>query len=75
MSVGKHRTPSFLLTPPLQHGGKAKDAPDDLIHWAPCFGLGYLFHKNPARVHSFPQTFGTAYVFYPEITPKRASRF
>ncbi len=28
--------------------------------------LGYLLHKNPARVHSFELPFGKAHVFYPE---------
>jgi 3' terminal RNA ribose 2'-O-methyltransferase Hen1 len=29
--------------------------------------LGYLLHKNPARVHSFELSFGKAHVFYPEL--------
>lgn len=29
--------------------------------------LGYLLHKNPARVQSFSLAFGTAYVFYPQV--------
>lgn len=28
--------------------------------------LGYLLHKNPARLHSFELPFGNAYVCYPE---------
>ncbi len=33
---------------------------------APATDLGYLLHKNPARVQSFPMTFGAAHVFYPQ---------
>jgi 3' terminal RNA ribose 2'-O-methyltransferase Hen1 len=29
--------------------------------------LGYLLHKNPARLHSFSLAFGKAHVFYPEL--------
>jgi 3' terminal RNA ribose 2'-O-methyltransferase Hen1 len=29
--------------------------------------LGYLLHKNPARLHSFNLPFGQAHVFYPEL--------
>jgi len=29
--------------------------------------LGYLLHKNPARLHSFTLPFGQAHVFYPEL--------
>jgi hypothetical protein len=32
--------------------------------------LGYLLHKNPARLHSFNLPFGKAHVFYPETGPK-----
>jgi 3' terminal RNA ribose 2'-O-methyltransferase Hen1 len=31
--------------------------------------LGYLLHKNPARLHSFELPFGKAHVFYPELGP------
>src|SRR5215813_2268695 len=34
-------------------------------HW-PATDLGYLLHKNPAKVHSFELSFGKAHVFYPE---------
>jgi 3' terminal RNA ribose 2'-O-methyltransferase Hen1 len=37
----------------------------------PATDLGYLLHKNPARVQSFPLTFGQAHVFYPEATADR----
>jgi 3' terminal RNA ribose 2'-O-methyltransferase Hen1 len=33
---------------------------------APATDLGYLLHKHPGRVQSFPQSVGTAHVFYPE---------
>ncbi len=39
----------------------------------PATDLGYLLHKNPARVQSFPLSFGRAHVFYPEATPERCS--
>ena len=32
----------------------------------PATDLGYLLHKNPARLQSEDISFGTAYVFYPE---------
>jgi 3' terminal RNA ribose 2'-O-methyltransferase Hen1 len=32
---------------------------------APATDLGYLLHKNPARVHAFDLAFGKAHVFYP----------
>jgi len=34
----------------------------------PATDLGYLLHKNPARVQSFPESFGQAHVFYPEAS-------
>jgi 3' terminal RNA ribose 2'-O-methyltransferase Hen1 len=34
----------------------------------PATDLGYLLHKNPARLHSFALPFGEAHVFYPEAT-------
>jgi len=39
----------------------------------PATDLGYLLHKNPARVHRFEQSFGQATVFYPEETPERCT--
>jgi 3' terminal RNA ribose 2'-O-methyltransferase Hen1 len=39
----------------------------------PATDLGYLLHKNPARVQSFPLSFGQAHVFYPEATPERCT--
>src|SRR5262245_29799733 len=34
----------------------------------PATELGYLLHKNPARLQSFDLSFGSAHVFYPEAT-------
>ena len=39
----------------------------------PATDLGYLLHKNPARVQSFPLSFGKAHVFYPEATAERCT--
>ncbi len=36
---------------------------------APATDLGYLLHKNPARLQSFPLSFGKAHVFYPQAEP------
>ena len=35
--------------------------------------LGYLLHKNPSRLQSFPLSFGQAHVFYPEATSERCT--
>jgi 3' terminal RNA ribose 2'-O-methyltransferase Hen1 len=40
---------------------------------APATDLGYLLHKNPSRLHSFPLSFGQAHVFYPEATVDRCT--
>ncbi|HUZ24000.1 MAG TPA: 3' terminal RNA ribose 2'-O-methyltransferase Hen1 [Streptosporangiaceae bacterium] len=40
---------------------------------APATDLGYLLHKHPGRVQSFPQSVGTAHVFYPESTDRRCT--
>ena len=40
---------------------------------APATDLGYLLHKNPARVQSFPLAYGQAHVCYPEATPERCT--
>jgi len=34
----------------------------------PATDLGFLLHKNPARLQSFDQSFGRAHVFYPEAS-------
>ncbi len=39
----------------------------------PATDLGYLLHKNPGRLQSFPLTFGRADVFYPEAEPDRCT--
>ncbi|SFJ47752.1 3' terminal RNA ribose 2'-O-methyltransferase Hen1 [Thermoflavimicrobium dichotomicum] len=36
--------------------------------YSPATDLGYLLHKHPDRVQSFPLSFGQAHVFYPEAT-------
>ncbi|CAG0954094.1 hypothetical protein PHYC_00364 [Phycisphaerales bacterium] len=35
---------------------------------SPATDLGYLLHKNPARVQTFSLAFGRAHVFYPQAT-------
>jgi 3' terminal RNA ribose 2'-O-methyltransferase Hen1 len=40
---------------------------------SPATDLGYLLHKNPARVQSFKLSFGQAHIFYPEATPARCT--
>jgi 3' terminal RNA ribose 2'-O-methyltransferase Hen1 len=37
----------------------------------PATDLGYLLHKHPARLHDIEQTFGKAWVFYPEASETR----
>jgi len=39
----------------------------------PATDLGYLLHKNPARLHSFELSFGKAHIFYPEATAERCT--
>src|SRR5918996_5792937 len=39
----------------------------------PATDLGYLLHKNPARLQTFPLSFGEAHVFYPEATSERCT--
>src|ERR1041384_8564188 len=39
----------------------------------PATELGYLLHKNPARLHSFELSFGKAHVFYPEASNERCT--
>jgi 3' terminal RNA ribose 2'-O-methyltransferase Hen1 len=40
---------------------------------APATDLGYLLHKNPARVQSSELAFGRAWVLYPEATAERCT--
>ncbi len=39
--------------------------------YQPATDLGYLLHKHPGRLHEIEQTFGKAWVFYPDATDKR----
>jgi 3' terminal RNA ribose 2'-O-methyltransferase Hen1 len=39
----------------------------------PATDLGYLLHKNPARLQTEDLSFGTAYVFYPEAAAERCT--
>lgn len=39
----------------------------------PATDLGYLLHKNPAKVHSFELSFGKVHLFYPEATAGRCT--
>jgi len=39
----------------------------------PATDLGYLLHKNPARLQSIDIAYGQAHVFYPEATPERCT--
>ncbi len=39
----------------------------------PATDLGYLLHKNPSRAQSFELSFGSAHVFYPEVTAERCT--
>src|SRR5713101_6314360 len=41
--------------------------------YQPAAELGYLLHKNPARVQSFSLSFGQAHVFYPEASSERCT--
>ena len=37
----------------------------------PATDLGYLLHKHPGRLHEIEQTFGKAWVFYPDASETR----
>jgi len=41
--------------------------------YQPATDLGYLLHKNPAHVQSFPLSFGQAHIFYPEASVERCT--
>ena len=41
--------------------------------YQPATDLGYLLHKNPARLQSVDITGGQAHVFYPEATAERCT--
>src|SRR4029079_10236748 len=40
---------------------------------APATDLGYLLHKNPFKLQSFPLSFGQAHVVYPEAACDRCT--
>ena len=40
---------------------------------APATDLGYLLHKHPDRLQTFPTAAGAAQVFYPEATAERCT--
>jgi len=40
---------------------------------APATDLGYLLHKHPGRLQTFPTAAGAAHVFYPEATEQRCT--
>ncbi len=40
---------------------------------APATDLGYLLHKHPDRLQTFPTAGGQAHVFYPEATAERCT--
>ena len=40
---------------------------------APATDLGFLLHKHPGRVQSFPQSVGMAHVFYPDAADERCT--
>lgn len=39
----------------------------------PATDMGYLLHKNPAKLHTVSMSFGQAHVFYPEASPERCT--
>src|SRR5215472_14887565 len=39
----------------------------------PATDLGYLLHKHPDRLQTFPTAAGAAHVFYPEATAERCT--
>ncbi|GAA4355815.1 3' terminal RNA ribose 2'-O-methyltransferase Hen1 [Hymenobacter saemangeumensis] len=41
--------------------------------YQPATDLGYLLHKNPARLQSLDVAGGQAHIFYPEATPERCT--
>lgn len=41
--------------------------------YAPATDLGYLLYKHPQKCQSFPLSFGTAHVFYPEASQERCT--
>ena len=41
--------------------------------YQPATDLGYLLHKNPARLQTLEVAAGQAHIFYPEATPERCT--
>jgi len=41
--------------------------------YQPATDLGYLLHKHPERVQSFPLSFGQVHIFYPEANAERCT--
>ena len=41
--------------------------------YTPATDLGFLLHKNPARLQTFPMKFGDVHVFYPEATDEKCT--
>lgn len=39
----------------------------------PASDLGYLLHKNPARLQSFDLAFGQVHIYYPQVSPERCT--
>src|SRR5215469_14918823 len=39
----------------------------------PATDLGYLLHKNPAKLHSFELSFGKAHIFYPKASAEKCT--
>lgn len=39
----------------------------------PATDIGFLFHKNPNRIQTFPLSFGSAHVFYPEADAEKCT--
>ncbi|HET9893594.1 MAG TPA: 3' terminal RNA ribose 2'-O-methyltransferase Hen1 [Streptosporangiaceae bacterium] len=56
--------------PPVATGGGRPAATG--AGW-PATDLGFLLHKNPGRVQSFPVSVGDAHVFYPEASASRCT--
>ena len=40
---------------------------------SPATDLGYLLHKNPARLHTIDLSFGKVHIFYPEASAERCT--
>src|SRR5262245_53591902 len=73
--VGKHRT--------LRRAGVSRWQPARPVRRSmlltlttthrPATDLGFLLHKRPGQVQSFPLSFGSAHVFYPEAAEERCT--